>query len=197
MKKEIEVIELKVREIKNGFGNPRKISREKKEELRKSLDDYGDFGLILVDEDNNVIAGNQRVSILLQKNPDEVVLCKRLKGYTKAELRAINIKDNTHSGEWDLDLLADWTADLNVNLGVDLNNNDAEDIKLKDMELAHYEKYDYVVIACRNEVDYENLCESLGIKNRKVKISKTRKLRARAIWYDQMEAELVKKEGKK
>ena len=28
---------------------------------------------------------------------------------------------------------------------------------VKDMELIRYEKYDYVLIVCRNEIDYKNL----------------------------------------
>lgn len=190
MAKKIETVEIKVSELKNDFGNPRKITSKKKKELKDSLDTFGDFGLILLDEKNNIIAGNQRVSILKEENPDTVVLCKRLIGYTESELRAINIKDNTHSGEWDLELLADWTADLNLDLGLELEN-EPEDRKIKDMELIHYEKYDYVIIACRYETDYLDLIRKLGLENAKVKMAKTRKIRARAVWYDQMKAQLV------
>ena len=58
--KRIETVTLPVIEIKTGFGNPRKISTNKRNELKESLDKFGDFGLILIDEDNNVIAGNQK-----------------------------------------------------------------------------------------------------------------------------------------
>lgn len=78
--KRIETVEMPVSELNTGFGNPRKISKKKKEELRKSLETFGDFGLILIDEHNNLIAGNQRVSILKEMNPETVVLCKRLIG---------------------------------------------------------------------------------------------------------------------
>ena len=191
--KKIEVVELKVSELKNDFGNPRKINKKKLEELEQSLDTYGDFGLILVDENNNIVAGNQRVSVLKAKDPNIKVLCKRLVGYSEAELRAINIKDNTHNGEWDLDLLADWTADLNLDLGIDLDNSNPEEKKISDMELIHYEKYDYVVIACRNELDYNELTRKLGISGKKVAVCKTRKIKARAIWYDDMKAQIIEK----
>lgn len=105
--KRIEVVTLKAKAIKTGFGNPRKIGKKKWQELEASMDAYGDFGIFLIDEENNVIAGNQRLSVIMKKNPEQELLCKRLIGYSEAELRAINIKDNTHSGEWDLDLLAD------------------------------------------------------------------------------------------
>lgn len=189
--KKIEVVELKVSELKTDFGNPRKINKKKLEELEQSLNDYGDFGLILIDENNNIIAGNQRVAVLKTKDLNTKVLCKRLVGYTEGELRAINIKDNIHSGEWDLDLLADWTADLNLDLGIDLDNSNVEEKKIREMELIHYEKYDYVVIACRNELDYNELTRKLGIAGKKVAVCKTRKINARAVWYDEMKAQLI------
>lgn len=65
MEKRIEVIEnFPVQKIKNGFGNPRKIRKQNAEELRQSLDTLGDFGLILLDEHDNIIAGNQRVELM-------------------------------------------------------------------------------------------------------------------------------------
>ena len=193
-KKRIETVDLPVSELKTGFGNPRKIKKKKKEELQESLNTFGDFGLILIDEENNIIAGNQRCAVLKEMDPDRVVLCKRLIGYSNAELRAINIKDNVHSGEWDMDVLADWTADLNIDLGVDLDNKSPEERKLKDMELIHYEKYDYVLIVCRYETDYNDLCRKLGIENAKVPITNKRKIKARAVWYDQMKAQIVYKD---
>lgn len=192
--KRIEIVEMPVRDLKTGFGNPRKISKKKREELEESLIGFGDFGLILIDEHDNIIAGNQRVSILKNIDENTVVLCKRLIGYTEAELRAINIKDNTHAGEWDLDLLADWTADLTVDLGIEGSQENPEERKIKDMELIRYEKYDYVMIVCRNEVDYLNLTRILGIDNAKVLIAKTRRIKARAIWFDDIKAQIVPKE---
>lgn len=181
--KRIEVTQMRVGDIKTAFGNPRKISKKKREELKRSLETLGDFGIFLIDEHDNVIAGNMRQSILNEMNPDFVVTCKRLIGYTEAELRAINIKDNTHAGEWDMDLLADWTADLNMDLGLDLREKSPDDRKIKEMELINYEKYDYVMIVCKNEMDYNELVRKLGIEGAKVKINDKKKIRARAVWY--------------
>lgn len=194
MGKRIEVVELPVKDIKTGFGNPRKITKAKRDELQQSLDDFGDFGLILIDEDNNVIAGNQRVSIMRQQDDSKVVLCKRLIGYTESELRAINIKDNTHAGDWDLDVLADWTADITVDLGINTKKTDPDQRKIDEMELIHYEKYDYVMIVCRTELDYLDLTRKLGIDGKKIKIAKKRKINARAIWYEDMKCQIIDKE---
>lgn len=184
---------MKVGDMKHTFGNPRKISKKKAEELERSMELLGDFGIFIVDEDDNVIAGNQRSKILARKDPDIVVDVKRLIGYSEAEKRAINIKDNTHAGEWDLDLLSDWTADLSIDLGLDAKEKNPEERKIKDLELIRYEKYDYVMIVCRNEVDYLNLQRLLGIDNGKVLIAKRRRIKARAVWYDQIKAQIVPK----
>lgn len=195
--KRIEVCKMKVGDLKHNFGNPRKISKKKAEELERSLDTFGDFGIFLVDEHDNVIAGNQRSIILARRDPEIEVDVKRLIGYSEAELRSINIQDNVHAGEWDLELLADWTADLNLDLGVDLDNSNPEEREVKDMELIRYEKYNYVMIVCKNEIDYNDLVRKLGIEGKKVAITQKRKIKARAIWYDQMQAHLVEKTTEK
>lgn len=201
-KRKIEVVTKQVSILKDELGNPRKITRKKASELQESLETLGDFGIIVIDENDNIISGHQRVDALQGLYGDEhEVLCKQLIGYSKSELKAINIKANTHSGDWDLDKLAEWTADLHVDLGLYLPNavDPHEDVKIKDMELIPYEKYDYVMIVCRSEVDYMNLTQALGLDGKKVVICKTktgeRKIKARAIWYDQMNATIVPKES--
>lgn len=196
-KKEIRYEKRKVGELKYNFGNPRKITKKKAQELERSLDQFGDFGVFLIDENDNVIAGNQRAKILYRKDPDITVDCKKLIGYSEAELRAINIQDNTHAGEWDLDMLASWTADLNLDLGIDLNNSNPNDRDIKDMELIRYEKYNYVMIVCRSEIDYNDLTRKLGIEGKKVAVTNKRKINARAIWYDAMKCQIQEKDGEK
>ncbi|MCD8397562.1 MAG: hypothetical protein LUD12_10365 [Lachnospiraceae bacterium] len=194
MEKRIERCTMKAGDIKTGFGNPRKISQKKLDELKTSIIEFGDFGIYLIDEHNNIIGGNQRLKVVLDHfGPEQELDCKRLIGYTRAELRAINIKDNTHSGEWDLDMLSDWTADLNVNFDIKEEKEPPDEREIPEMELIHYEKYDYVMLVCRSELDYNDLVRKLGIEGKKVSISK-RKINARAIWYDKMEAEIVPKD---
>lgn len=194
MPKKIETVELKVSELKDGFGNPRKITAKKKQELKESLEQFGDFGLILIDEDNNLIAGNQRVSIMKEENPERVVLCKRLIGYTEAELRAVNLKDNIHAGEWDIDLLADWTADLTVDLGIkdDITKEEKEgqNRSIEEMEPLPYEKYDYVLIACKSELDFDILADKLGIAGKQVRVMRKKTIKARAVWFHDVQDKL-------
>lgn len=192
VEKRIEVCKMRAGDIKTGFGNPRKISQKKMEELEQSMSSFGDFGIFLIDEHNNVIGGNQRLKVVKKLyGEDAEIDCKRLIGYTQSELKAINIKDNTHSGEWDLDMLADWTSDLVIDLGVEEEKKkEINDREIPEMELIHYEKYNYVMIVCNNELDYNNLVRALGIEGKKVRVA-TRKINARAVWFHEMNAKVI------
>lgn len=196
MEKRIEIVQRRVGDLKLDFGNPRKIKKQKREDLEESLEKYGDFDIIVINDSNQVIGGNQRVTIFQKKNPDMIVECKMLIGYTVAEQKYINIKLNSHAGEWDLEELGDWTADLMGSFKLDLEKppKPVEDRSIKEMEPIHYEQYDYVLIACRNELDYNDLIRKLGIEGGQVKVAKSRHIKGRAIWYDQMKAQIISAE---
>lgn len=193
MAKHIEVVQRRVGDLKLDFGNPRKIKKQKAEDLEESLDRYGDFDIIVINEENQVIGGNQRVKIFQRQNPDLIVDCKMLVGYTIAEQKYVNIKLNSHAGEWVLEELGDWTADLMGSFKLDLETppKPVEERSIKEMEPIHYEQYDYVLIACRNELDYNDLVRKLGIEGGQVKVAKSRHIKGRAIWYDQMKAQII------
>lgn len=191
--KRIETVYRKACDIKTGFGNPRKINKNKLEELEHSMKSLGDFGIFVIDEQENIIAGNQRLTVVRRIDDQTEVLCKKLYGYTESELRAINIKDNTHSGEWDLDMLADWTADLNLDLGLKKEEKSPDEKSIPEMEPIRFEKYDYVLIACNNEIDYNELTRNLGIEKAKMKVAKKRSIKARAVWYHDIKAQIVPK----
>ena len=194
MAKRIEYCQMKAGDVKTGFGNPRKISKAKMEELERSLQENGDFGIFLIDEHDNIIGGNQRLKAILKIwGPDTVLDCKRLIGYSKSQLKAINIKDNTHAGEWDLDALADWQADLHLDLGLEMKELAPEERAIPEMELIHYEKYNFVLICCRSELDYNDLIRKLGLEGKKIKIAKTRKIAARAVWYENIANQISEK----
>lgn len=198
MGKRIEVVELEVQELNHGFPNPRKKpTPKKKAALQDSLEKLGDFGVIVIDENNDVISGNQRCKVLMELDPTTKVLCKRLIGYSESEKKAVNIKANTHAGEFDMKMLADWTADLRIDLSCDIKSPEVKDPKIKGMDLMRFEKYDYVMIICRSEPDYLNLIRALGLEGKTITLgdnrTKGRKLRCRAIWYDDMKAQIISK----
>jgi ParB-like chromosome segregation protein Spo0J len=111
--KKIETIYLKPSELKHDFGNPRVISDEKIKKLKNSIKKYGDHDIIKIDEEKNIISGNQRIKAMIELGIDSPVLCKQLIGFSDKELKAINIKSNEHDGEWDYNLLNEWKKEIN------------------------------------------------------------------------------------
>lgn len=190
--KRIEVCYYSVSELNHGFENPRKApSPKRKQALEESLTKLGDFGVIVIDENLSIISGNQRTKILLSLDPGRKVLCKKLIGYSDSEKKAINIKANTHAGEWDTGKLAEWVGDFKLDMSTDLTALKQKEPYIKDMELMRFEKYDYVLVVCRNEPDYNNLLRLLNLENKKLLVRKKkdqdRALKARAIWYEDFE----------
>lgn len=73
--KRIETVEMRAGDVKTGFGNPRKITKKKKDELRNSIETFGDFGSFIIDENDNIIGGNMRLSVIKEMDPDTIILC--------------------------------------------------------------------------------------------------------------------------
>lgn len=188
--KRIELCTIRAGDIKEFLGNPRKVKKKRLEDLKASVESYGNFGILVIDEKNRIIAGNQRLKVIIELyGKDYEVECKKLYGYSDAELKAINIKDNTHAGEWDLDLLASWTADIEKDLG-QLSKPEVPDVeerKIEEMELLPFERYNYVMIVCKTNIDYDLLITKLGLKGKQVLLGGKRAIEARAVWYNDVE----------
>lgn len=192
MAKEIRVLTLEVGRLKFGFENPRKISQKKKDELKASLETLLDFGIFLIDENYNVIAARSERRSCKRWTEQESHLQDAHRVYAGRTSSGQHHGTTPRLGEWRLDGLAAWTADLNLVLGIDETKKKAVDERtLKEMELIHYEKYDYVLIACRYETDYLNLIRKLGIEGKRVRVCKKRTIQARAIWYDEIKGRLI------
>ena len=113
---------VKLSEIRPNPSNPRELSREKFDELVKSIKD---FPKMLSAEpikiaDGVILSGNQRYQALKRLGHKEVYV-QKLDHFTEEERREYIIKANVHSGIWDWDMLA--------------NGNEWEEYKLKEWGL--------------------------------------------------------------
>lgn len=124
--------------------NPRKISRKAYENLKKSLKDFPEMKQlreIVVDEDLKILGGHQRIYALKDLGYEDVTV-KQVIGLTEKQKREFIIKDNTASGDWDTDVIANqWDIEELENWGVpdfkfgDLPNQDKELSEAKEKEL--------------------------------------------------------------
>ncbi len=88
--------------------NPRKINKKAYESLKKSLTEFPEMKQlreIIVDENLTILGGHQRIYALKELGYADVTV-KQVTGFTERQKREFIIKDNTASGEWDTDIIA-------------------------------------------------------------------------------------------
>ena len=131
----VKIETVKLSDIHEYDGNPRQISKQDFETLKKSLKEFPEMLAvreIVVDEDGAILGGNQRYKALLANGVDEVVV-KRVIDWTEEQKREFVIKDNIANGEWDMDTLANEWDDLPLNdWGLDIDWQEEEQEVVED-----------------------------------------------------------------
>lgn len=101
--------------------NPRSINKKAYESLKKSLRDFPEMKQlreIVVDENLQILGGHQRIYALKDLGYEEVYV-KKVTGLSESKKREFIIKDNTSSGEWDTDIIANrWDIEELAEWGV-------------------------------------------------------------------------------
>ena len=116
----------KISELKSWEDNPRTITDEEYNKLKGSIDELGNFDPLVIDTDGTVLAGNQRLRIYLERGIKEVEVSVPERKLTDKEIKKIGVLSNKHSGEWDMDRLAEGFEDILGEMG-------AEDLILEDI----------------------------------------------------------------
>lgn len=124
--------------------NPRKISNAAFEQLKKSLQDFPEMKQlreIVIDENLTILGGHQRIYALKDLGYSEVTV-KQVIGLTEKQKREFIIKDNTASGEWDNDIIANsWDVEELEKWGVPNFNfgeiNEPDEPPAKDTTNSH------------------------------------------------------------
>lgn len=104
--------------------NPRILTPEKKEKLRASLEKFNLAEIPVINTDDKIIAGHQRVMMLMELGRGEELIDVRLpsRALTEAEFKEYNIRSNVSIGEWDLSMLDQFFGDIDLmELGLDIS----------------------------------------------------------------------------
>jgi len=119
----MEVLKVKISEIKPNPKNPRLIKDEKFKKLVKSIKDFPqmlELRPIVVDENNIILGGNMRFKALKEAGYSEVSIV-RANDLTSEQKDEFIVKDNVGFGEWDWDSLAnEWDAEKLDEWGLDV-----------------------------------------------------------------------------
>lgn len=90
--------------------NPRKISPEQMENLKKSLRKFGLVEIPAVDTDGTILAGHQRLMAMqILGRGEEMIDCRiPSRKLTEQEFRQYLLTSNRVQGDWDVDLLKEF-----------------------------------------------------------------------------------------
>lgn len=107
-------------------GNPRTLSDEQADQLKKSLEKFNLVEIPAIDTDNHLIAGHQRVKVLLLLGRGDELIDVRVpsRKLTEEEFREYNLRSNHTTGSWNFDLLAEFDESFLADIGFDTTELD-------------------------------------------------------------------------
>jgi hypothetical protein len=89
--------------------NPRTLSEKQRKDLRESLERFDYVEICVINTDNKIMAGHQRISVMKDLGWDnrEVEVRVPNRKLTKKEYDEYLLRSNRNGGEYDLDILFD------------------------------------------------------------------------------------------
>lgn len=115
---------LKVKHLVPCNYNPRKITPKRLAKLKKSLEKYNLAEIPAVNTDKVIIAGHQRIKVLMDLGRGDELIDVRMpnRTLTEEEFKEYNVTSNISVGYWDIDILEECFADVDLlELGLDIN----------------------------------------------------------------------------
>ena len=106
--KELEIVMMKVRDLKPNPDNPRTITKDAFERLKRKIKRQGFRSAIQVDNDGIILGGNQRYTALMDMGYGEsgVPVLRPLFKMTEKDRQEAIVTDNLPDGEWQMEMLA-------------------------------------------------------------------------------------------
>lgn len=127
----------KIKDLHEYAKNARKLTKDQGEHLKKSLDKFGQCEPIVINTDDVIIGGHQRLKTMRKMGYKEVDVYVPDEPLTDKEVQELNIRLNKNVGSWDWDILANsWEVDdlqewgfSSKELELDFDEPKEEDVK--------------------------------------------------------------------
>ncbi len=153
--------------------NPRTMTEKQKNDLEESLKRFNLMSIPVINTDNTIISGHQRMKILqlLGRGKEEIDVRVPNRKLTKKEFREANIRENKNLGSWDWDVLANFDEELLLEVGFteeeleDPTFETTEDIE-KEEDIREYKRV-HILISV-NVDSYDEINQELEIIKNKI-----------------------------
>lgn len=108
--------EIALRDLVEFADNPRTITEDARERLRRSLDRFGLYRPLVVWRDAGgtpiVVAGNQRLTLLREREQGDTPIPCVVLDVDERTARLVAVRDNNEEGEWSWEALGGYLSDL-------------------------------------------------------------------------------------
>ena len=158
--------------------NPRKISTEQVNRLKESLQKFNLAEIPIINFDNTLIGGNQRVKVLnlLGRGNEKIDVRYPNRQLSVQELKEYALTSNTHAGEWDFNILEQEfgefdLSDFNIQIP-DLDGEEQEERRrpTNQRPQAEPDKRWFVYIDCVNEKEAQKMYDELAGRGFETKV---------------------------
>lgn len=154
-------------------GNPRKMTEDQADQLKKSFERFNLVEIPAIDANDTILAGHQRLKIMQMLGRGEEIIDVRVpnRKLTDDEYLEYNLRSNKNHGEWDFNQLANFDtemlkfvgfSELELNQGFGLNLDTFEN---KEIDADSIESKTSIVLTFPNKRYFEILEKIQHVKN--------------------------------
>jgi ParB-like chromosome segregation protein Spo0J len=109
----------KVKDLVPWEQNPRQMSEKQVKDLEFSLKKFNLMSIPVINTDNLIISGHQRLKVLslLGRGEEEIDVRVPNRKLTADEFKEANLRENKNVGDWNWEALADFDSDELIDFG--------------------------------------------------------------------------------
>lgn len=155
--------EANINDLKFAQYNPRKMTKNQKKDLSKSIEKFGLAEPVVVNQNNTVIGGHQRLRILIEKGIEVVKVMKSKELLDENSEKELNLRLNKNLGEWDFEMLEE-NFEMEMLFDVGFNENELKfdfDFSTEDTAEKEIKTLFQVLVECKDEEQQEKAYELL------------------------------------
>jgi hypothetical protein len=160
--------------------NPRVLTVDTRKQLKDSLLNFDLVEPLVINIDNIVIGGNQRLSVLKEiyiEKPDTKIPCILVENLTISKEKALNIALNRIEGYWDIDKLKTILISIDKDdllltgfsdREIVIFTTEIENAELEDAEMANTTNKFDILVQCKDKEELDMVLVAMKDKSIKV-----------------------------
>lgn len=160
----LNIVYRQIKDLKPYKKNAKKHSKEQVEQIANSIKEFGFTQPVIVDKNNEVVAGHGRI-LGAKKAGLKSVPTVCLEELTEEQIKAYRLVDNKlNESEWDSDLLDEELGILSDDIDMELFGFDESEVEQEEVEKVEFEKRKIykVIVELENKKASEKLYKKLS-----------------------------------